>query len=869
MNTPEREQRLERLFEAGGAIPPEERGAWLVQVAGDDPELLEELASLLRACDESSRFLATPPWQRLDPTQTSAIPGRIGSFRIVRELGAGGMGVVYLAEQDRPRRRVALKVLRPGAVSGHALQRFEREAELLGRLQHPGIAQVFEAGTTDWGSGPQPYIAMEFVDGPDLRAHVENAGLGTRARVELLTQLCDALEHAHRRGIVHRDVKPTNILVDTSQPRGRIKVLDFGIARATDSDVRATSARTDAGQVLGTLAYMSPEQAGGDPDAIDARSDVYAIGVVGYELLCGRLPLEVAGRPLLEAVRIVRDEEPTPISRVNRVLRGDLETIFSKALEKAPARRYESAAALAADLRRHLDDRPIVARPPSTSYRLSKFARRNRLVVTGAACAFGALLLGLAGTAWQAVEAADQRDIARESLADEEAARVAALAALERESRASEWYRDLLERAAPEAEGRDARLVTVLDRACAELPGRLAGLPDVEAEVRSTVGRTYARLGRMPEAERELRGALSLYPARMETRILETRGVLGQVLVARDRDLGEAEEHLRAAFDGLAAAADPGNVLVPELAGSLGTLALRAGRTAEAEALLMRALADRGDRPSPETVSYQLALGGLLSGLGRFEEARGIEEAAHAAALDIHGPRHPTTLAATANLAGTLVGMGDLERALPLMREALEIGITVQGEEHPDSIARMNDLALALKRARQFDDAQALYERVVAILHEHFGPDNTRTLTAEANLATLLAGRGRLAEGEELHREVLARMLAQYGPKDERTIGQQYNLAWTIGQEERFEESLVMLREVINAAAENLGPDRYERWFYVRVLGSLLEAMGRCAEAIPELELARENLARILGAEHAATRAAANALERCRSATGR
>jgi serine/threonine protein kinase len=309
------------------------------------------------------------------------------------------MGAVYEAEQEFPHRTVALKVIRAGYATGEMLRRFENEAQALGRLQHPGIAQIYDAGTAETPFGRQPYFAMELVHGQSLLAYCDTHRLNLRQRLELMAKICDAVQHAHQRALIHRDLKPANILVDES---GQPHILDFGVARLTDSDAHATR-QTDIGQIVGTLAYMSPEQVLGDPAEIDTRSDVYALGMILYELLAGKRPYAI-GRQLTEAVRTIREEEPTALRSVNRTYRGDVDTIVGKALEKDKTRRYASAAELAADLRRHLRDEPITARPPSASYLLRKFARRNKALVMGVAAVFVVLVLGVVASTWEAVQ---------------------------------------------------------------------------------------------------------------------------------------------------------------------------------------------------------------------------------------------------------------------------------------------------------------------------------------------------------------------------------------------------------------------------------------------------------------------------------
>jgi tetratricopeptide (TPR) repeat protein len=358
----------------------------------------------------------------IDPSSISTpaeyqLPTSIGRYRIIRLLGEGGMGAVYEAEQDQPRRHVALKVIKAAWASPELLRRFEQESQALGRLHHPGIAQIYEAGSADTGFGLQPFFAMDLIHGKTLVEYAEEHKLNTRQRLELMIQVCDAVQHAHQRGIIHRDLKPSNILVDeTGQP----KILDFGLARITDSEVQTTR-QTDMGQLLGTLAYMSPEQVLADPASIDTRSDVYALGVILYQLLAGKMPYTLT-RQIHEIVRTIQEVDPAPLSTVNRIYRGDIETIVAKALEKDKARRYSSANGLAVDIRRYLDDQPISAKPASATYQLQKFARRNKALVAGTAAVFLALSAGVVASTLEAVRA---RTAARDAMAQRDRAAAA------------------------------------------------------------------------------------------------------------------------------------------------------------------------------------------------------------------------------------------------------------------------------------------------------------------------------------------------------------------------------------------------------------------------------------------------------------
>jgi WD40 repeat protein len=419
--TEERGAKVRALFDEAVELPTADRCAFLDAACLGDLDLRAEVEGLL-AFDQGSRadgtedaFLKSPLLRPSEPSANpsepaaAALPRHIGHYRILRLLGAGGMGAVYEAEQDNPRRTVALKVVRPGFASPPFLKRFHHESQILGRLHHPGIAQVYEAGLAEDG---QPCFAMEFVSGLPLDEFARLQARTLPARLELMARVCDAVQHAHDQGVVHRDLKPANILVEES---GQPKVLDFGVARAAGADLLTGAGLTQTGQLLGTPSYMSPEQVTGDPGATDHRADIYALGVILFELAAHRLPYRLEDRPLVETARLILEEDSPRLGSLNPEMRGDVETIVAKAMEKDRARRYQSAADLAADLRRWPNHEPILARPASALYHLRKFAWRHRNLVAGVLATGLALLLGLVGTSLFAIAEARQRGQAEEN----------------------------------------------------------------------------------------------------------------------------------------------------------------------------------------------------------------------------------------------------------------------------------------------------------------------------------------------------------------------------------------------------------------------------------------------------------------------
>ncbi|HHN79124.1 MAG TPA: serine/threonine protein kinase, partial [Phycisphaerales bacterium] len=540
--------RIKSLYLRLVDLGDDDRRAILDAECSDDAELKRSVERLL---DSDTRF-CTEPWDDLvafrdhlgGPNAAQCtMPERIGQYTVLGLIAEGGMGTVYRARQSSPERIVALKVLRSGLFPAMLRQRLEQESRVLARLEHPGIARVYEAGSFETEFGTLPFLSMEFVDGPTLQEYMTISRLSVPDRVHLVIELCEAIAHAHRRGVIHRDLKPRNILIDSDN---RAKVVDFGIARLLDPDLEHATMHTTHGQLLGTLPYMSPEQASGLPEEIDTRSDLYALGVIAYELLACRLPFRFENESIHDALRTIQEIEPTPIERLDKRLRGDLSRVVAKAMAKEKERRYGSVSEFADDLRRYLRDEPITARPPAIGYRLGKFARRHRAPVAFGIIAALALLVGTSTAVWMAVERAAEAETLRE---------------------VNSFWNDLLGAPNPAESvlGPDAHLevsvVDYLDKASRRLGTIYSDSPKVEAELRSTIGTTYAALDQPERALPELRRAFDLYQASYGARHIKTlasRTRLGTVYAACG-GLDEAEKIFTETLPSLEKAGGPGH----------------------------------------------------------------------------------------------------------------------------------------------------------------------------------------------------------------------------------------------------------------------------------------------------------------------
>jgi tetratricopeptide (TPR) repeat protein len=713
------------------------------------------------------------------------------------------MGVVYLAEQEEPvRRRVALKVIKLGMDTRSVIARFEAERQALALMDHPNIARVLDAGATDAG---RPYFVMELVRGRRITEYCDREHLPTRQRLELFIQVCRAIQHAHQKGVIHRDIKPSNILITLHDGVPVPKVIDFGIAKAT-SDQRLTDKTlfTALEQFIGTPAYMSPEQAEMSGLDIDTRSDIYGLGVLLYELLTGRTPFdaqELLRAGLDEMRRKIREDEPRkpstrlstlgmadaqevtnrfgmPSQRLAALVRGDLDWIVMKALEKDRTRRYETVNGLAMDIQRHLANEPVVARPPSATYRFQKLVRRNKIAVAAVTAVGAALVIGLGVSTWLLLleRRALRRAIAAEGKATTEAAK---------SQQVAQFLKEMLAGVGPSrALGRDTRMLReILDKTAARIGVELTNQPAVEAETRLILGRTYIDLGEYTNALAMTEEALRLGRACFGPKHITVAEALNNLGVIRSEmgDLAGAEANDRAAL-----------VMKQELLGeedanvavSLNNLGLRLnsrGDLAGAEPLHEEALRIRRKLLSPDHPDIGKSLNNLAMVLwarGEFARAESLFREALAVFRRAPEAADSPLVATMLNNVGTVLrDLGRLDEAETMKRDALAMRQRLLGNRQSYAVYSLNELALVLQRRGKLDEAERLHRNALAWHREGLGTNHFYYAEALSGLALVLATQGELATAEAMQRDAVATTERALGKEHVDTAGSLNQLA--------------------------------------------------------------------------------------------
>lgn len=772
---------------------------------------------------------------------------KIGPYRILGLLGEGGMGRVYLAQQTHPQRQVALKVVH--GLSAAVIERLRREIEVLAQLEHPGIARLYAAGESRVDDVELPWLALEYVRGVDLLAHAQEKHLDLKARLRLLIAIARTVHHAHGRGVIHRDLKPGNILVDET---GHPKVLDFGIARLRHD---AAQGLTQDGQVLGTLPYMSPEQLLGDSSRIDVRSDVYALGVVAYELIGGQLPYpRLNTSTIFEALDILRHDTPPRLASISAAARGDLDTVIMKALATDPAQRYASAADWADDLERILEHRPILARPLTRIYRIARFVRRHRVL----SAAMASIVLVLIAASAVSFNFALGEKRAR-AVADQRAKESAAVNA---------FLEQMLSSADPNLlAGRKLTIDEVIDQAERDL-GRLDDQPGVQRAVASTLARTRRALGEYDAGLAMSRRAFELGKATGANATSQADLLHQQASLLAD--LGKFDQALATLGEARALGADEipaSSRLAFDL--SAGRIADEAGRPEEAEQKY-RGVIDAASALDATTLASDAALhstlqtarsnlSAILRDRGALDEAEALTRAVLTDRMEELGKKAPLTLASRNKLALLLSARGNNEEARSEAAEALRLQREVLGNEHVDTLSTMQTLANVLMSLKQYDEAEALTRESLKGMESQLGDAHAQTLASMNTLAYLLEERGKIEEAEAAYRRIIA-IQTRGGTEHPTTLAPRNNLAMLLMTAGRLDAARAEFAALLSHARATVGEDHAMTAIFLSNEGLCLSRMGHLQEARADLEHAHARLLAMFGQEHARTLAAAERL---------
>jgi eukaryotic-like serine/threonine-protein kinase len=714
--------RVKELFFQAIRLPANRRDAF-IRSLGETESIRDEIRKLAATFEDSSEFLISP--LQLGSNGNSLEPdpmiGKcLNGFQVLRRIGVGGMGIVYEAQQENPSRLAAIKILQNSSVALQNLWRFEHESEILAQLDHPGIARVYASGTFDAGHGHQPWFAMELVDGAPLHHYCAMRQFSVQEKLELLLHICEAVQHAHQRGVIHRDLKPANILVqepqgaDSGSRIGSPKIVDFGLARFETPD-RLATVRTATGDILGTLSYMSPERFSSEPRLIDARCDVYALGAVGYEMLAGKLPLDSKNLTVAEAIRRIELEEPALLGQVDRSLRGDVEVIFAKALDKDLSRRYASVEQFSSDVRRFLQHEPVLARPASLSYRLGKFARRNRVLVGGVVSTILMLVVGIVLFAREAQRA--RLEAVRSKYEADKATAVSSFIT-------NDFLIKLLASAHSSAEGKRLPVSELVAAASTNIATTFQGQPLLEAAVRSEIGTIHYNLSEFKLANEQYRIALEflnegLGPNHPDTlKAVNNRGLCDLHL----QNYEPAEQHFRQSLQGRLEVLGESDAATLASMNNLAELLRATDRLDEAERLFRKALALQSKALGPDhksTLTSMANLGSLLASRGRFPEALELHATVFQTCGRTFGPDNLTTLQAGSRFGQSLLQAGRASEARSIIEPNLEAFERSLGPSHTSTIISRRLLARIYKSLGDIDLARKQLELALAALPGH------------------------------------------------------------------------------------------------------------------------------------------------------
>jgi non-specific serine/threonine protein kinase/serine/threonine-protein kinase len=839
-------EEIKKVLGAALERDPAERVAYLDEACANDPALRAEVESLLAAYGQA-QALSESPWPARALRQEPQA-GPIGPYRLIRKLGEGGMGEVWLGEQTHPvRRHVALKVIRAGMDTKEFIARFEAERQALAMMDHPAIAKVFDAGETNG----LPFFAMEQVQGDPITNFCDAHTLTNEERIALFLLVCDGVQHAHEKGIIHRDLKPSNVLVAIQGERPAPKIIDFGVAKAIGGGLTDKTMLTELGVLIGTPEYMSPEQADLRGLDLDTRSDVYALGVMLYELLTGALPFEtkvLRSGGFDEIRRRIREvEPPRPSTRVRTMgadsaerarhrktdpahlaksLQGDLDWIVMKALEKERSRRYRSPSELAEDLGRCLRLEPVQAHAPSARYRAMKFVRRHRLGVAAASM----IALSLAGGA-VASTVAMVRAHRAESRARADA---------EAKGRVADFLKDLFKVSDPDtARGNNVTARELLDKAAGSIEGPLSAEPAVQAELAEIMGEVYVNLGLYARAEPLLRKAVevrrrALGPEHVDT--LDSMRQLANSTFHQGR-YAEAEKLNSEALDTSTRVLGPEDPMAISCAMERAGILYREGRFADAEQLYSGTLEIQKRVLGPENVNTLACMGNLAtvySSQGRYAEAERLYDQTFEAMTRVLGPENSKTLMTMGSLVKTHLNLGRYVEAERLALQCLEIMKRVLGPDHPHTLTVMTNLALAYQGQSRYADAERLDSEILGIQKRVLGPEHDDVLWTMNNLALAYQSQGRYDEAERLHLQTLEIRRRVLGPTHPNTLASLYNLACIAAKRGDRTRAMSWLRQDVDGGDpdyETMAGDRELQSLHGPAFDALLAQVRRNAAA--------------------------------------
>jgi serine/threonine protein kinase/tetratricopeptide (TPR) repeat protein len=839
--------RLESILAAAAALASsEERAAYLDQACAGDAALRQQVEGLLKAHDQAGHFLDRPA-PRPEPANETAgyVPPReqvgtviAGRYKLLEEIGEGGMGSVWVAEQTQPvRRKVALKLIKAGMDSKTVLSRFEAERQALALMDHPNIAKVLDGGTTESG---RPFFVMEYVKGVPITRYCDDTRLSIADRLALFVPVCQAVQHAHQKGIIHRDLKPSNILICLYDGQPVPKVIDFGLAKAMHQPLTEHTLYTAHGLMMGTPLYMSPEQAEFNNLDVDTRTDIYSLGVLLYELLTGTTPLEknrFKEAAWQEMLRLIKDvEPPRPSTRLSgsgslpsvaaqrrlepvkltKLVRGELDWIVMKCLEKDRGRRYETANGLAADLKRYLADEPVQACPPSTAYRLRKFARKHQAGLAMTAVLAAVLLLGAVVSTLQAVRATRAEAVALTSLAETEAARAAeaeqrqlseaaeqkarAAAGAEKQAKETALAREAETRAVlefvenqvfaaarPEGQagglGREVTLRRAIEAALPFVDKSFHDQPLIEARLRWTLGSSFYYLGERKMAAEQYELARTIYIKHLGSDHPDTLRIIRSLAnsyyaLGRHTDASKLYEETLAIQK---AKLGPDHPHTLQTMQSLASIYQALGQRADALKLYEETLALQKAKLGLDHLDTLQCMSGLAycyAAFGRHAEALKLREETHRRRRAKLGPDHPTTLESAKALADTYVRLGRQADALKLHEETLALQRAKLGSDHPSTLRSMDGLAKSYDALGRNADALRLREDLLVLQKAKLGIDHPETLRNTGGLAMSFAAVGRHSEAIKLTEELLPLMKAKQGPTHPDTATAMNALAW-------------------------------------------------------------------------------------------